>query len=110
MLVHLLDATAGHGPRRPCATSTRSTASSRSSIPRSRKRPQIVVLNKIDLPEVRRKFKTLAAPFKRRGLELLAISAATGEGVPQLLEAAWRILAATPNPIATSGMSTNEPA
>ena len=76
--------------------------------PELAKRPQIVVLNKIDIPEVRRKLKTLAAPFKRRGLELLAVSAATGEGVPQLLEAAWRILSATPNPIATSGMSANE--
>ena len=54
-----------------------------------------------------RRLKTIAAPFKRRGLELFAISAATGEGVPQLLEAAWRILASTPNPIATSGMSAD---
>ena len=67
-----------------------------------------MVLNKIDVPEVRRRLKPLAAPFKRRGLELLAVSAATGEGVPQLLEAAWRILSATPNPIASSGMSADK--
>ena len=39
--------------------------------PELAKRPQIVAINKIDLPEVRRKLKTIAAPFKRRGLEPL---------------------------------------
>ena len=107
VLVHLLDATAGNG-RTPLRDYESLNRELRLYDPELAKRPQIVVLNKIDVPEVRRKLKTLAAPFKRRGLELLAVSAATGEGVPQLLEAAWRILAATPNPIATSGMSANE--
>jgi GTPase len=107
VLVHLLDATAGNG-RTPLRDYEALNRELRLYDPELAKRPQIVVLNKIDIPEVRRKLKTLAAPFKRRGLKLLAVSAATGEGVPQLLEAAWRILAATPNPIATSGMSANE--
>jgi GTP-binding protein len=107
VLVHLLDATAGNG-RTPLRDYEALNRELRLYDPELAKRPQIVVLNKIDIPEVRRKLKTLAAPFKRRGLKLLAVSAATGEGVPQLLEAAWRILSATPNPIATSGMSANE--
>jgi len=53
-------------------------------------RPQIVAINKIDLPDVRKKLATIARPFKRRGIELHAISAATGEGVGALLEAIWR--------------------
>jgi GTPase len=107
VLVHLLDATAGNG-RTPLRDYEALNRELRLYDPELAKRPQLVVLNKIDVPEVRRKLKTLAAPFKRRGLKLLAVSAATGEGVPQLLEAAWKILAATPDPIATSGMSANE--
>src|SRR4051812_3652330 len=97
VLVHLLDATAGNG-RTPLRDYEALNRELRLYDPELAKRPQIVALNKINVPEVRQKLKTLAAPFKRRGLELLAVSAATGEGVPQLLEAAWRILAATPDP------------
>ena len=57
-------------------------------------RPQVVALNKIDLPDVRRRRAQIARPFERRGIEVHAISAATGEGVPALLEAVWRLLAA----------------
>jgi GTPase len=109
VLIHLLDATATAGKgRTPLRDYEALNRELRLYDPELAKRPQIVALNKIDVPEVRRRLKTLAAPFKRRGLKLLAVSAATGEGVPQLLEAAWRILSATPDPIATSGMSANE--
>lgn len=57
-------------------------------------RPQLVVLNKIDLPEVRRARARIARPFVARGLPFFAISAATGEGLPELLEAIWAELAA----------------
>jgi predicted GTPase len=51
-----------------------------------------VVINKVDLPDVRKKLATIGRPFARRGIELHAISAATGEGVAALLEAIWRAL------------------
>ncbi len=57
------------------------------------KRPQIVALNKCDVTEVRAAYPDLAERFARRGVELHAISAATGEGVPQVLERAWGLLA-----------------
>ena len=67
VLVHLLDATAGtHRIGRPCATSTPSTASSRSSTRRWPSGPQIVVLNKIDLPDVEAPAKRLTTTFARR--------------------------------------------
>jgi GTP-binding protein len=56
-------------------------------------RPQLVVLNKIDLTDVKGRVAQLARPFKARGLPLLAISAATGEGLPALLEEIWKLLA-----------------
>src|SRR5262249_49434231 len=60
-------------------------------------KPQLVVANKIDaidpahdegLEAVRRRAATLDLPF-------LQVSGATGEGVPELLEAVWRRLAAS---------------
>jgi GTP-binding protein len=55
-------------------------------------RPEIVVLNKLDLPDTRKKLATLKKTFARRKIQLHAISAATGEGLPPLLEAAWALL------------------
>jgi GTP-binding protein len=57
-------------------------------------RPEIVVLNKSDLPETGRQVTRVRAAFARRKLPFFVISAATGEGLPQLLEAVWRLLQA----------------
>jgi GTP-binding protein len=92
VLVHLLDATdqgEGRTPLRDYETLNRELAL---YDPELGARPQIVVLNKIDLPEVRRRRAQIARPFARRNVELHAISAATGEGVAPLLEAVWRLL------------------
>ncbi len=55
-------------------------------------RPELVALNKVDLPDTRKKLKTLRGTFARRGLEVHGISAVTGEGMPELLEAVWKLL------------------
>jgi len=47
--------------------------------------PQIVVLNKMDVTEVREHWPALRAAWRAAGHEPLAISAATGEGVQELL-------------------------
>jgi GTP-binding protein len=47
---------------------------------------QIIVINKIDLPEVRENLPKVAPWFEERGLKLFPISAVTGEGVPPLLD------------------------
>ena len=52
-------------------------------------RPQIVALSKIDVTETREAYPALKDRFARRGIELLALSAATGEGVPEVLERIW---------------------
>ncbi len=93
LLVHLLDPSAGEGTDR---TPLRDFDATNKELalydPQLAARPQIVAINKIDLPDVRKKLATIARPFKRRGIELHAISAATGEGVGALLEAIWRAL------------------
>ena len=55
-------------------------------------RSEIVVLNKIDLPASRKKLPALKKTFARRGLRLFGISAVTGEGIAEVLEAAWAAL------------------
>ena len=62
--------------------------------PELAKRPQLVVLNKTDLTDVKGRFAQLAKPFKARGIPLLAISAVTGEGVGALLEQVWKQISA----------------
>jgi len=90
LLVHLLDASAaGRTPLRDYETMNRELAL---YDPELAARPQLVVLNKMDLPDVRKRAKQIARPFARRGIALATISAATGEGIAELLESIWRTL------------------
>jgi GTP-binding protein len=96
VLVHLLDATAG------MATEERAPLRDFDAInrelalfdPALAERPQIVVLNKADLPDVKAVAKRLTTSFARRKIKLLTISAATGEGLPALLEEVWKVILA----------------
>jgi GTP-binding protein len=55
-------------------------------------KPQLVVLNKVDLPEVRDRLAELKGIFSGAGTDLHFISAATGEGVTELMTEATRLL------------------
>jgi GTP-binding protein len=46
----------------------------------------IIVINKIDLPQSRDNLPKVTPWFEEHGLEIFAISAVTGEGIPQLLD------------------------
>jgi GTPase len=59
-------------------------------------RPTVVALAKLDLPDVRERSAELQAGFAQLGHELYAFSAATGEGVPAMLDALEQLLAANP--------------
>ncbi|MEN6374980.1 MAG: GTPase ObgE [Smithella sp.] len=48
-------------------------------------KPQIVALNKVDLPYVREQVKKEVARFKKKGIILHPFSAATGEGIREIL-------------------------
>jgi GTP-binding protein len=52
-------------------------------------RPQIVALNKLDLPDTREAYPALRGRFARRGVELHAVSGVSREGIGALLEALW---------------------
>jgi GTP-binding protein len=56
------------------------------------KKPQIIALNKIDLPEVREKLAEIKEELAAGGIKAYYISAATGEGIPGLMAAAFEVL------------------
>ncbi|MEO6990058.1 MAG: GTPase ObgE [Candidatus Baltobacteraceae bacterium] len=62
--------------------------------PRLAQRPTLNVVSKLDLPDARAHFTELAAQIPG----LRGISAATGEGVQELLYAAWQTIGVTPLP------------
>jgi GTP-binding protein len=48
-------------------------------------KPQLIALNKMDLPQAQAEWPKIARTLKKRGIEAASISAATGEGVQELL-------------------------
>src|SRR6185436_15748851 len=62
------------------------------------KKPQLVVLNKIDQPEVQEKLKDLQKKFKKLKIELLTISALARTNTRELLIKAHQKLADAPPP------------
>jgi GTP-binding protein len=94
LLVHVLEASPAPG-RSPLADHEALRRELALYDERLAARPEIVVLNKIDLPDTRRRQTRLRAAFARRGRPLLGVSAVTGEGIPDLLEAIWKALAET---------------
>jgi GTP-binding protein len=59
-------------------------------------KPQLVVLNKLDLPDAQAHWPDVAAAIARYALPVLAISAVTGEGVLELLRRVQAMLDALP--------------
>jgi GTP-binding protein len=59
--------------------------------PELSRRPAAVALNKVDLLPAGR-VDQLVAAFAGAGIHLHPVSGATGQGVPELLEAVWRLL------------------
>ena len=82
LLVHVVDL-AGGDPMAQLATVREELA--RYSPPLDR-RPVIVAANKIDLPEARARWAAFSAGLAAQGKAVVAISAATGEGLPALLQ------------------------
>ena len=62
-------------------------------------KPQIVVLNKLDLPEAQAAWPTVQQQMERLDLPSMAISAVTGENVQMLLYRVQEMLDALPAPV-----------
>ena len=61
-------------------------------------KPQVVVLNKMDLPDVQERWPQVKRSLKRRGYEPYSISAVAGTDVRQVLYRAAQLLAVSPPP------------
>lgn len=55
-------------------------------------RPQLIVANKMDLAEAQENFPRVAEYMKKLGHEVYPVSAATGEGLPQLMQLTAKLL------------------
>ena len=62
------------------------------------KRPQVVAVSQIDLPDARAAWELARPEFARRGIELRGLSAVTGEGVREALMALFALIEKTPPP------------
>lgn len=72
-------------------------------------KPQIVVLNKMDLPEVREKWEELEAKLQQKGYrDIYSISAITKEGIKPVLYRAAQLLEETPEYIYSGIGEENE--
>ena len=92
LLVHVLDGMAGDPLENYDTINGELEAFSK----RLAAKPQLVVVNKMDLPDVREIWPLLQEMLAERDLEAHAISAATGEGVRDLLWEIWQQLAELP--------------
>jgi GTP-binding protein len=61
-------------------------------------KPQVIALNKMDLPDVAARWPQIRQALKKRGYEPYAISAVAGSGVREVLYRAAQLLAETPQP------------
>jgi GTP-binding protein len=87
VLVHVLDASGGLEGRDPLPDFRTINAELELFDPELPAKPMLVALNKMDLPEARENRPRLEAALARDGYQIFPISAATGEGVPALIQA-----------------------
>ena len=93
VLVHLVDVSGASG-RDPVEDFDTIQEELRRFDPALAAKPQIVAANKIDALDDRSRLEALSRRVESIGLPLFAISGVTGEGLPDLLEATWREIAA----------------
>ncbi len=92
LLIHLLDG-ASQDPLADWQSINRELAEFN---PALAAKPQIVVLNKMDLPDAQAWWPLIQEAMAERGLEAHAISAVTGEGVPALMRRTYQLLQTLP--------------
>jgi GTPase len=96
ILLHLLDPCRTHdsNPLNDYETLNRELALFN---PELSEKPQIIVINKIDLPDVQALLPEIAPYFEKLGLKVFPVSAATGEGIPALLDEIARHIWSNPD-------------
>ncbi|MEA3346264.1 MAG: GTPase ObgE [Chloroflexota bacterium] len=94
LLIHLLDGTSAH-PLDDMEKINRELTLFNEQLGA---KPQIVVLNKMDLPQAQERWPGVESALRERGQEAMSISAVTGEGVSELMRKVAQQLAELPKP------------
>lgn len=102
VLIHLLDGLSAD----PLADFSQINAEMAFFDERLAEKPQVVALNKADLPEVQARWPEVQAALQAKGHTALLISAATGQGAREVLFAAARALATAPAPVISEELPT----
>jgi GTPase len=92
VLIHLLDG----GAEDPLADFSQINTELALYDPDLAAKPQIVAVNKMDLPQTRERWESLQAELKRRGYEAFAVSALTRKGTREVLLRAVQMLQEVP--------------
>jgi GTP-binding protein len=90
-LLHLVSVDPGDG-RDPLADFDTINAELRAFDPALADRPQVVAMGKADLPDARAGWERARPQFAARGVDLKLLSAATGEGVREVLFALYSLI------------------
>lgn len=94
VLVHIVEASVFTGPERdPIGDFERINHELARYAPDLAEKQQIVVLNKIDLTETRDDLEEIQQAFAAKNVSLMTMSSITGEGVQDVLNKAWQVLA-----------------
>lgn len=94
VLIHVLDATAPD----PLEDFAAINAEMRAFGHGLAEKPQLVAINKLDMPEARERFPALKAAIAAQGYEVFGISGLTREGVRALMGRAYQLVQETPVP------------
>jgi GTP-binding protein len=73
------------------------------------RKPQVVALNKMDMPEAQAKWPAVSREVEARGFTILPVSAVTGAGTRELLYRAAQLLAQAPAPVAEEEVPVYRP-
>lgn len=91
-LIHLVDGSSEN----PVSDFKKVEAELVSYEPSLKDRPRLVAINKIDIPQVRARMHRLEIEFRDLGISVHFISAATGEGVREIINKAWETVSKAP--------------
>ncbi|MFN7133104.1 MAG: GTPase ObgE, partial [Myxococcales bacterium] len=86
VLIHLIDCAAEGEGREPLHDWETLNRELKLYSPELASKPQILVANKVDLPEARERAEKFAAQMKKKRIPVLLVSSATGENLPKLLD------------------------
>jgi GTP-binding protein len=97
VLIHLIDGTSA----KPMADLKGIEAELELYQPLLKDRPRIIAINKIDLPEVQSRLPHLEQEFKTLGVRVYFISAASREGVEELMKKTLELVSKAGSPVET---------